>query len=114
MRCGATTRGEMEGEEATMTKHGMRERAQHMVAGGALALLLAAGAVGAGVQGDPSQWGLTAGDPSQWGLTSRPTTANDPQTALNFTKIELKSASGSGVERAGTRVGTAPGSRDST
>jgi hypothetical protein len=49
---------------------------------GTLAALLALGAGGSGVAGDPSQWGLTAGDPSQWGRGTR--------TALNFTKIEFK------------------------
>ena len=41
-------------------------RLRRLVLGGALAMLLAVGAIGADVQGDPSQWGVTAGDPSQW------------------------------------------------
>jgi hypothetical protein len=63
-------------------------RLRRLVLGGAFAALLALGAVGADVQGDPSQWGVTAGDPSQWGMAGRPTTSDDPQTALNYTKIE--------------------------
>ena len=86
---------------------------KRLVLGGALAALLAVGAAGAGVAGDPSQWGVTAGDPSQWGQVAGdpsqwglagPTTtrdpqeacgtgANDPQTALNFTKVEHKTSS---------------------
>ena len=41
-------------------------RLRRFVLGGAFAALLAVGAVGADVQGDPSQWGVTGGDPSQW------------------------------------------------
>jgi hypothetical protein len=58
------------------------KRLKQLVLGGALAALLAVGAAGSGVAGDPSQWGLTAGDPSQWGRGT--------QQALNFTKIEFK------------------------
>ena len=109
-----------------MTQQGLSGRVKRLVLGGALAALLAAGAAGAGVQSDPSQWGVTAGDPSQWGRASRPTTTDDPQTALNFTKIEYKTsalnytkieyknAASVGVERAGSRVGTSSTTREST
>jgi hypothetical protein len=90
------------------TKTGGRLR--RLVLGGALAALLAMGALGAGagVGGDPSQWGVTAGDPSQWGLAG-PTSLNDPppmsltppngnpKTALNFTKVEYKNIPMSGL-----------------
>ncbi|MFN8536555.1 MAG: hypothetical protein U0232_03635 [Thermomicrobiales bacterium] len=45
---------------------GACERAQHMVAGGALALLLAGWCGGRGRAGRSQPVGLTAGDPSQW------------------------------------------------
>ena len=76
---------------------------QHLVLGGALALLLAAGAIGSGASGDPSQWGLGRG-----------TTTEEPMASLNFTKVEDEAAATVGVERAGSRVGTSPGSREST
>ena len=83
----------MRGHGSTIsTKHGISGKLRHLVLGGTLAVLLALGAAGAGVAGDPSQWGVVAGDPSQWGLASRPTTTKDPQTALNFTKIEYKNS----------------------
>ena len=95
---------------------------QRLVLSGALALLLAAGTAGAGVAGDPSQWGAVAGDPSQWGL-NRGTTTEDPmaalnfakiETALNFTKVEYETTAAVGVERAGTRIGSSSGTREST
>ena len=85
----------------TTMKHSMGRRLQRLALGGALAALLALGAAGVGVQGDPSQWGMVAGDPSQWGTAKGGTTTlndpqaaggsgtNDPMSALNFTKIEL-------------------------
>lgn len=75
------------------TNQGMVERLRRLAIGGALAALLAAGALGMGVAGDPSQWGVTAGDPSQWGQVagdpSQWGAAADDHTALNFTKIEM-------------------------
>ena len=56
----------------TRMKHGMGKRLQRLALGGALAALLAVGAAGVGVQGDPSQWGVAG----------RATTTDDPQTGL--------------------------------
>jgi hypothetical protein len=70
----------------TMTKEIITIRLKRLALVGAFAALLALGAAGAGVAGDPSQWVAVAGDPSQWGLGG-PTTINDPQTAFAFSKI---------------------------
>ena len=78
-------------------------RLQRLLLGGALAALLAAGAAGAGVAGDPSQWGLRRG-----------TTTEDPMAALNFTEVEYEYTATVGVERAGSRIGTSSGTREST
>jgi hypothetical protein len=67
----------------TMIRETITRRVQLLAFVGAFAALVA---LGAGVAGDPSQWLAVAGDPSQWGLTG-PTTVNDTQAALNFTKI---------------------------
>jgi hypothetical protein len=72
----------------TMTKKNINVRLKQLALVGAFAALLALGAAGAGVAGDPSQWIAVAGDPSQWGLAG-PTTLNDPQTAFAFSKIEF-------------------------
>jgi hypothetical protein len=55
-----------------MAKHGIGGRVRRVVLGGALAALLALGAMG--VAGDPSQWGRGA--------------AVSEDTAFNFSKIE--------------------------
>ena len=97
-----------------MTKGMTTSRLKRLALGAALAALLAAGASGAGVAGDPSQWGsAVAGDPSQWGL-SRRTTTEEPMAALNSTKVEYEATATVGVERAGTRIGSSSGSREST
>ena len=76
----------------TRTKHSMGRRLQRLALGGALAALLAVGAAGVGVQGDPSQWGAAKGgtttlnDPQ----AARGSGTNDPMSALNFTKIEYQ------------------------
>lgn len=87
----------------TVTKAFTTGNLRNLAFGVALAALLAAGAVGAGVAGDPSQWGIVAGDPSQWGMVVGDPTqwgmvAGDPsqwglaergpESAFNFTKIE--------------------------
>jgi hypothetical protein len=60
-------RGRSKGEEAMMrASQSTIGRLRRLVLGGAFAALLALGVAGADVQGDPSQWGVTAGDPSQW------------------------------------------------
>jgi hypothetical protein len=50
---------------------------------------LAVCAAGAGVQGDPSQWGLTGPTTTRDSQASRRTTTEEPLSALNFTKIQL-------------------------
>jgi hypothetical protein len=74
------------------TKHSLGRRLQRLALGGALAALLAVGAAGAGVQGDPSQWGAAKNGPStsRDPQASRPSGGNDPMTAINFTKIEYQ------------------------
>jgi hypothetical protein len=69
------------------TKHSLGRRLQRLALGGALAALLALGAAGAGVQGDPSQWGLTGPSTTRDPQASRGSGGNDPMTALNLTKI---------------------------
>jgi hypothetical protein len=69
-----------------MTKENITIRLKQLALVGACAALLALGAAGAGVAGDPSQWVAVAGDPSQWGLAG-PAIVNDTQTAFAFSKI---------------------------
>ena len=97
-------------------KHSLGKRLQRLALGGALAALLAVGAAGAGVQGDPSQWGAATSGPSTTRdpQASRGSGTNDPMAALNFTKIEYKTTATVGVERAGSRVASDSTTREST
>ena len=78
----------------TMTYGHITGRLKRLALAGALAALIAVGAAGSGVAGDPSQWGVVAGDPSQWGQVagdpSQWEASTDSNTALNFTKIEYQ------------------------
>lgn len=72
-----------------MIRAGITNRLKQLALGGAVAALVAVGAGGAQVAGDPSQWGSVALGPAIAGHQALNFTKIEyKNTALNFTKIE--------------------------